>query len=141
MRKPLVPIDGSASSLRALAHALAESRCEDGAEIHLLNVQNRPMHAFPGKLVSPDMIDQELRRDGDGLLDQALQAVPGASKACVRHVRIGYPAQEIAAAAVEFGCDAVVMGTRGMGAVAGLLLGSVATKVVHGVALPVTLVK
>jgi nucleotide-binding universal stress UspA family protein len=141
VRKPLVPIDGSESAARALAHALAESRGDRGAELHVLTVRTRPMHAYPGKLVSPDLIDQELRREGEALLDQALQAVPGARKACVRHVRIGQPAIEIASAAEELGCDAVVMGTRGMGAVAGLLMGSVATKVVHGVDLPVTLVK
>ena len=33
------------------------------------------------------------------------------------------------------------MGTRGMGAVAGLVMGSVAQKVVHLAAVPVTLVK
>jgi len=33
------------------------------------------------------------------------------------------------------------MGTRGMGAVAGLALGSVATKVLHLAVVPVTLVK
>ena len=141
MRKPLVPIDGSASAVRALAHAVSESRGDSGVELHLLNVQTRPMHAFPGKLVSPDMIDQELRREGESLLDQALQAVQASGVSFVRHVRIGQPASEIAAAAADFGCDAVVMGTRGMGAVGGLLLGSIATKVVHGVELPVTLVK
>jgi nucleotide-binding universal stress UspA family protein len=38
-------------------------------------------------------------------------------------------------------CDAIVMGTRGMGAVSGLVLGSVATKVIHLADVPVTLVK
>jgi nucleotide-binding universal stress UspA family protein len=141
MQKPLVPIDGSAGSLRALAHALAQLSSQAGAQVHLLNVQSPPVHPFPGKLVSPDLIEQELRRAGDALLDQAQAAAQSAGVACVRHVRIGHPGNEIAACAAEHGCDAIVMGTRGMGAVAGLLLGSVATKVVHVTPLPVTLVK
>jgi nucleotide-binding universal stress UspA family protein len=43
-------------------------------------------------------------------------------------------------------CDQVIMGTRGLGssgiaAISGLLLGSIATKVLHLVDVPVTLVK
>ena len=141
MRKPLVPIDGSASAARALLHALAELRGQPDVELHLLHVQNPPVHTFPGKLVSPDLIDRELRREGQALLEQ-VEATAGCTNiACVRHVRIGRPADEIAACATEQGCDAIVMGTRGMGSVAGLLLGSVATKVVHLAQLPVTLCK
>ena len=141
MRKPLVPIDGSASALRALTHALAELQGQAGAELHLLNVQTPPVHMFPSKLVSPDVIGQELRREGEGQLAQAEAAARSAGIACASHVRIGHPGPEIAACAAEQGCDAIVMGTRGMGAAAGLLLGSVATKVVHVAQMPVTLVK
>ena len=38
-------------------------------------------------------------------------------------------------------CELVVMGTRGRGAIHNMVLGSVATKVLHLVAVPVTLVK
>jgi len=141
MHKPLVPIDGSASATRALAHALAELRGQPVAELHLLNVQAPPVHTFPGKLVSPDLIHQELRREGGSLLEPACAAARAAGIACVGHVRIGHAADEIAACAAEQGCDAIVMGTRGRGAVAGLLLGSVATQVVHVARVPVTLVK
>jgi nucleotide-binding universal stress UspA family protein len=141
LHKPLVPIDGSASSMRALSHAIAELDARAEAQVHLVNVQAPPMHAFPGKLVSPDLIVQELRHDGEALLAQARGVVEAAGLACVCHVRIGRPGEEIAASAAEHGCDAIVMGTRGMGAAAGLLLGSVATKVVHAAQVPVTLVK
>ena len=47
----------------------------------------------------------------------------------------------IARIALERHCDFILMGTRGMGAIAGMALGSVATKVVHLADLPVTLVK
>ena len=53
----------------------------------------------------------------------------------------GPVAETLVRRADELGCTGIVMGTRGMGAVGNLLLGSVATKVVHLTRLPVTLVK
>jgi nucleotide-binding universal stress UspA family protein len=41
----------------------------------------------------------------------------------------------------EVGADQIIMGTRGLGRLRGLLLGSVATQVVHLARVPVTLVK
>ena len=43
--------------------------------------------------------------------------------------------------AAERGVDCIVMGTRGMNALGGLLLGSVAQRVVHLASVPVMLVK
>ena len=57
------------------------------------------------------------------------------------HLVIGDPATAIVKLARRLNCDLIVMGTRGMGKVAGLVLGSVATKVVHLADAPVTLVK
>ena len=122
MQKPLVPIDGSESAMRALSHAIAELRDRAGVQVHLLNVQTPPVHTFPGKLVPPDLFSQELRREGQAVLDQAQAVVQSAGLLSVCHVRIGRPGEEIAACAAEQDCDAVVMGTRGMGAAAGLLL-------------------
>jgi nucleotide-binding universal stress UspA family protein len=39
------------------------------------------------------------------------------------------------------GCDLIYMGTRGLNAMSGLLLGSVATRVLHLAKMPVVLVK
>jgi nucleotide-binding universal stress UspA family protein len=141
MKNVLVPFDGSACALRALTHAIAELRGRAGVTLHLLNVQTPPVHVFPDKLVSPDMLDHELLRTGAEALEQARTLVQAAGLECAQHVRIGRPADEIAACANECHCDAIVMGTRGMGAVTGLVLGSAATKVVHVATVPVTLVK
>lgn len=50
-------------------------------------------------------------------------------------------APDIVKRAEELGCDGIVMGTQGRGAIGSLLMGSVAIKVVHLTRLPVTLVK
>jgi len=41
----------------------------------------------------------------------------------------------------ESGCTQVVMGTRGLGKIANLVLGSVASRVLHLINVPLTLVK
>jgi nucleotide-binding universal stress UspA family protein len=141
VKRPLVPLDGSEDALRALAHAIAEVRGQPGAEIHVLNVQTPPIHPWPGKLVPPDVVDDELRRAGEAVVADADRPAALAGVACASHVRIGNAAVEIADCARELGCDAIVMGTRGLGRVAHLVLGSVAHKVVHLAAVPVTLVR
>ena len=141
MNNLLVPIDGSPAALRALAFALQLVHGRPDARVHLLNVQAPLLQPGPSKLVSPDMIDAELRGEGEKRLVQAEIMALSASVACLPRVRIGSAAAEIVAHAVEHGCDAIVMGTRGLGAVGGLVMGSVAQKVVHLATVPVTLVK
>jgi nucleotide-binding universal stress UspA family protein len=141
MKRPLVPIDGSEDALRAFAHALGELRGQPAAELHVLNVQTPPIHPWPGKLVSPDVIAAELRHAGEAIVAATERPAAVAGVACAGHVRIGHAAAEIAECARELGCDAIVMGTRGLGRVANIVLGSVAHKVVHLADVPVTLVR
>jgi nucleotide-binding universal stress UspA family protein len=47
----------------------------------------------------------------------------------------------IAQVAREEDIQHIVMGTRGLGSIQGLLLGSVATKVIHLADVPITLIK
>ena len=141
MKRALVPLDGSEDALRALAHAIGELRGQPGAELHVLNVQAPPIHPWPGKLVSPDVIDDELRRAGEAVVAEAERPAALARVVCASHVRIGHAAAEIADCARALGCDAIVMGTRGVGRVAHLVLGSVAHQVVQLADIPVTLVR
>jgi len=56
-------------------------------------------------------------------------------------IAVGDIAPTLAWRAEELQCDEIIMGTRGMSAIRNLVLGSMATKVVHLAAMPVTLVK
>jgi nucleotide-binding universal stress UspA family protein len=64
-------------------------------------------------------------------------------KAGVPHttdVENGEVAPSLVKKATERGCDGIVMGTQGTGRFLEMMLGSVATKVIHLTKLPVTLV-
>ena len=141
MNTALVPIDGSPAALRALAHALHELRNCPDVQIHLLNVQAPLVTPWPGKLVSPDMIDAELRGEGGQILAQARAMAQTAGVACELHVSIRAAAQEIVACAAKHGCEAIVMGTRGRVPRPAWWMGSVAQKVVHLAPVPVTMVR
>ena len=56
------------------------------------------------------------------------------------HRSVGPVADEIVRKAQEIGADAIVMGTHGHGRLAGILIGSIALKVLHLSPIPVTLV-
>ena len=78
---------------------------------------------------------------GESETTAALEMLAERKVPCERHLVIGDPARAIVKLVRKLNCDLIVMGTRGMGAVAGLVLGSVANKVVHLARTPVTLVK
>lgn len=142
MKKVLVPFDGSQSSQRALKYLIDASAHYQSLEVHLLNVQ--PTLILHGDYFAQDMLaklDQAARKHGEDINAQAMAQLAGTNIAVVSHVTIGEVVSEVSKTVQELGCDTVVMGTRGMSNFSNLVLGSVASRVVHEVAVPVLLVK
>ena len=145
--KILLAFDGSPSAVRAVDYVAGSlARAVDRAStVDLVNIQSAAL-GVAGLLsrdaadVAEDLVKACLEA-GKKLLAVPEQTLAAAALEVSSFVLIGDPATEIAAHARNHGADAVVMGTRGRGAVGGLVLGSVATKVVHLVDVPVTLVK
>ena len=79
--------------------------------------------------------------EADLILQPARQILDAKDVQYQVSTRVGSPANEIARHVHETQCDAIIMGTRGLGPVANLMIGSVATKVIHLVEVPVTLIK
>jgi nucleotide-binding universal stress UspA family protein len=143
MLKFLVPVDGSESSNRAVDLLIKKlGWFKDGVEIHLLNVQHMiPYGDRVSSVVGHDKIAQFHQEEGLAALAAARQKFDAARLKYHYHIGVGHEAETICKYAKEKGCDQIVMGTRGMGSVSNLLLGSVATKVIHLSEVPVLLVK
>lgn len=139
--KILVPVDGSEGALRATAYVIGSVFRRAASEIHLLNVQPPLMTGDIGPLVTVEMVMRERLVAGHEALHRARALLDASGTPCTMAVRFGKPAETIVRYVKDRGIDAIVMGTRGMGALKNLLLGSVATKVVGSADVPVTLVK
>jgi nucleotide-binding universal stress UspA family protein len=136
IKKLLIPIDGSANSLRALAYVTSVRAAKD-LQLCLLNVQlPLPRSLF----VTQAMIDRYHDSKGKAALARARRVLAKHHVSAERFVRIGDPAAAIVKFATDRYCNEIVMGTRGLGSLKGLLLGSVTTKVIHLACVPVTVV-
>lgn len=138
MLRILIPIDGSENSLRAVGYLIRKATLfRDPLKIHLLNVQ----HPFPGTIRGVHREAQKEHHDeGLRMLTGARSLLDDAGIPYEHHVIVGETPQVIAQFVTDHGIDQVVMGTRGLGTVAGMLLGSATTKVLHLVHVPVLLV-
>jgi nucleotide-binding universal stress UspA family protein len=137
-RKVLLAIDGSVAADRAAAYVARNAAALDIREVDVLNVQNVPSyhtHAERGSPIPLDVIEfsTKVTATARRLLDAAN----------VRHrldTQLGEPADTIVHAAEANGVGEIVIGSRGMSQLAGLVLGSVAYKVIHRASVPVTVV-
>jgi nucleotide-binding universal stress UspA family protein len=138
MLRILISVDGSENALRAVRFLIRKSTLfRDPLEIHLLNVQP----SFPGTIRGVAQLAlEEHQRQGLAALADARKLFDDAGVNYSHHVSVGEAPGIIARYVEDKNIEQVVMGTRGLGTIAGMLLGSVATKVLHLVQVPVLLV-
>lgn len=142
MLKFLIAVDGSAHSKKAIEAVVKLARASAKLEVLLLNVRSEP--SLYGELTPKTFqeLDGAVRAEQARVLKEAAaQAVAGGLTVAGTLDPSGMVASEIVHAATEGQVDQIVLGTRGMGAMGGLFLGSVAQRVVHQASVPVLLVK
>ena len=139
--KVLLPVDGSDHSDRAVQHVISAIALVPGCQLLLINVQ-APIDApeLLGHMPASEIEAMQETRGGDALAS-ARALLDQAGVAYTPVVRVGPIAETIARYAAENGCDKIVMGTRGLGAIGSVLLGSVTSQLMKLTELPVTLVK
>jgi nucleotide-binding universal stress UspA family protein len=137
----LHPFDGSPGALRACELAVCLFSGKPDIELCVLNVQSRPLALWPTRGLDPGEVEAALLEAGDAIIAPALERLAAAGLRALPAVRLGLPAEAILGEARSREADAIVMGTRGKGALHGFALGSVALRVAHGGAAPVLLVK
>jgi nucleotide-binding universal stress UspA family protein len=88
-----------------------------------------------------DGVQERLLQAADKALKEAKARCEAANIPFETIVRTGLIAETIAQVSRETGIDHIVMGTRGLGRIQGMLLGSVAMKVIYLAEVPITLLK
>ncbi len=140
MPKYLVAVDGSECSMRAVAHAAKMAANSPGSKIHLVNVQY-PLHGSVTAFVNAAQIKEMHQEEGMKALNPARKALDDQKADYEYHLFVGDPAEVISRFAKEQGCDEIIIGTRGLSNLSSILVGSVATKIIHLSPVPVTLIK
>ncbi len=133
----LVPVDGSDTSDKAVAQAVTIAEiC--GAKINFLYVANINQVAINAALTHAIM--DAVRKAGRTILERAGNMVPSD----IAHEKIletGAPAVTILEYEESLGADLIVMGSRGLSFVKGVLLGSVSQYIIERAKCPVLVVK
>jgi K+-sensing histidine kinase KdpD len=129
IRRILIPFDDSSSAVRAVQHVVALARAGHRSEVVVLNVQN----------ASSNLENSE--RMGNHIMEQANELLSKQNIAHTNCVLVGKPAEAVVTAAQSLDIDLIVMGSRGLGGIASVLLGSVAARVLQQSQIPITLIK
>jgi nucleotide-binding universal stress UspA family protein len=136
-----VGVDGSASSLRALALAAEEAERRK-AVLHVVRAWSmrtapRPSDCPPGAVPSMDEYQQAVAEDTKRITASKL----GSDPSFPVEVHVVHSPSPQALLSASRGADLLVVGHRGRGGFAGLMLGSVAEQCVRHAACPVLVVR
>lgn len=143
MSRIMIAVDGSSHSAKVAKAAIRQATAYKlPPELHLIYV-HLPVPTLGGliKPVGHEELQRYYREEGEDALRGVKKLLDRAGLASTPHILVGPIAESLAREAKKLKCDLIVMGTHGMGAVSGMLLGSVATKTVHLASCPVVLVR
>jgi nucleotide-binding universal stress UspA family protein len=138
----IVGIDGSAHSARALEWACKEAALQHAA-VTVVTVNSVPASPWTGNptVLAQDPAELErLRQAAEEMTAKVASQLDGARPASVTVRAInGFPAKELIDASRD--ADLIVVGSRGAGGFARLVMGSVSDQVTHHAHCPVMVVR
>lgn len=139
INKVLVAVDGSDSANRAAKFA-GQLAKEMGGSVELLHVYDAPTAAHLGlRALSREEMQATSENIAKGSVEAAEKAM-GSADGVTHHMAFGHPAQEIVQRAKDIDASMIVLGSRGLRALEGVLLGSVSYRVLQRADRPVTIV-
>ena len=142
MLKILIAVDGSEHADRAIEAVGKMSRSSLELEATLLCVSPEPIFYGGYTAATIAQIEEDQKKQQTAVLAKALvHAKAQGLKLCEPARAHGVIANEIVRIAKDRQVDQIAMGTRGMGAVGNMVLGSVAQRVLHQSPVPVLLAK
>jgi nucleotide-binding universal stress UspA family protein len=143
MLKVLLPVDGSEASARATAELIRMLPWyKQPPAIELLAV-HLPVPRLPNMkvVVSEEAIERYYREETDAMIAASRKTLDAAGVTYRVQKLVGPVAESIVDHAGHIGADMIVMGTRGMTALSNMVMGSVATRVLHLTHIPVVLIR
>lgn len=141
MQTILLPVDGSENSSRAVKRAIEIYKKNADTKLLLVTAYPPIVSGNVKRYFSPEDIHAFYQDEGSAALAPAKALLDVAGVPYEEEVLVGPVAQTIADYAKKKNVDTIIMGTRGLGTVTGMVLGSVTTKVLSLVDIPVLLVK
>jgi nucleotide-binding universal stress UspA family protein len=145
MMRLLMATDGSPNSKRAAKLTAQLAKELRACEVVLVNAGHIPAIALGGPgadvMVDYGMLEEGFEKAGLAILEETKTAFHGLDVPVTTQYRRGEPSREILAAAAEVKANIIVMGSRGLGQIGGLILGSVSERVLHGANIPVLVVR
>jgi nucleotide-binding universal stress UspA family protein len=140
--KILLAVDGSKHSRKAARHLATHlGWFREAPDVHVRNV--RPPIPYPGAVaaVGRKAIEKYQREEAEAALAVASKELAGAGIAYKTSYGVGEVAEDIGDFVRKNGIDLVVVGSHGHGALANVALGSVATKLLATLEVPVLVVR
>jgi nucleotide-binding universal stress UspA family protein len=149
--KFIVATDGATASDRALKQALTLAAATS-SHITLITVAE-PQTTYVSEVLMPtgdwvhlrslpDLeLEQKIVAAAEGVLNHAQALCQEAGVSCTTRLERGYARERLCAIADEEQSDLLVVGSRGLGGLERLLLGSVSDYVAHHATVPVLIVR
>lgn len=140
--KILLAVDGSPHTKRMLAYVAAHDEWL-GAHHDYTTVTVVPaVTPRAAAVLEKDVLKAYYEEEGEKVLKPVRTFVKRQVQAPVRYeLKVGHPADQIAAVAQRIKPDLILMGSHGHGSLGNLVMGSVATKVMAHTKVPVLLVR
>ncbi len=136
----LVAIDGSKMSNKALKSALQIAK-ERYSKVGVIHVEKNVMLSENMTTDSIDEIYSKITHEVDGLFDEAKALAKEEDLEIDTHYVMGDPAVQIVKTAEQENYQLIIMGSRGLGAIKGIVMGSVSYKVLQLSHCPVLIIK
>src|SRR5512141_1430369 len=129
--KILFAIDGSTQALAALERLVAKfTFFRDTPRLTLIHVHPPVPYSAAASWVGKEAVARYYAEESEAALASAREFLAARGIPCESVKRVGNPAEEIVAEATAGSFDMIAMGTHGHTALANLVMGSVATRVV-----------
>jgi nucleotide-binding universal stress UspA family protein len=141
-RKILVAFDGSVTARNALFKAIELKQVFEESVLEVIHVFQVANFVMSDTVIAgPAMMQDELYQAAEDIVAEARQLISPLSHATASILDGGAPARVILDYAEAHGFELIIVGSRGLGSIKELLLGSVSSEVVQHAKIPVLVIK